>query len=253
MQLAEPSTVGIDDAIKSASLPSDIASRPMAIIEPVVAAEALSQGDVLRGIALYATDLATSTDVKPQKIQGRYCLVLTRPCGVSHKDSIVVAAIEKYKPSIPSDIKSMQDVVDFLTELRDGTDSPDKFYLGELPGEKGRFCAVFDSLHTFKLPNDRSSIVAQRIGRLSAAFARDLHLRLHRAYASLGFDDIAWFSTEDLDWIVNKGREELQAKKAAQSKLQFAGGAMPEGSIEDAERTLQPYIDELERRSAEPQ
>jgi hypothetical protein len=128
---------------------------------------------------------------------------------------------------VPREVQTFDDVRAFLTDLRDGTDSPDVFYLGQLPGHEGRFGARLDSLHTIQIPGGENALqqftTQRRIGRLYVDFARDLHLRMFRAFASLGFDDCRWLATDDLRWLVSKGQSELTA---AESGLRDAEAAL---------------------------
>ena len=60
---------------------------------------------------------------------------------------------------------------------RDGGSSPDVFYLGQLPGRSGRFCARLDSFHTIEIPEEGDQrtqfLTAHRTLTLHADFARD--------------------------------------------------------------------------------
>ncbi len=149
---------------------------------------------------------------------------------IEHKKTVIVAGIEKLKDSPPRDANNFEVVLSFLTRLRDGPESPDVFYLGQVPGMSGRFAARFDLLHTIRVPPsgpERESFVdARRIAVLNHEFVRDLHVRLFRAVATLGFDDHRWLSDSDLEWLVDSGRadllkaqsktQELRAKKSSQ-------------------------------------
>jgi len=243
----------------------------MPITEPAPADAPLSQGDILQGIRLFATKESWSpfggqaSEKKPN-----LCLVLSRPCVAQHKEHITVAAIEKYWGTVPADVKTFDDVLAFLTETRDAHESPDVFYLGQIPTQSGRFCARLDSIHSVQIPRvseQRTAFLQQRrIARLHAEFARDLHVRILRAFASLGFDDISWFSTEDLNWLVHKGRgelaaaqAELQQRQSAKAQKEFQSQTYPDQQIAEAQRTitaisekLDPYAKELARRTQSP-
>src|SRR5947199_1385013 len=52
-------------------------------------------------------------------------------------------------------------------------------------------------------------LVVRRTLTLHPDFARDLHMRVLGAFASLGFDDHGWPSTEDLQWLVNQGQTDI--------------------------------------------
>src|SRR5271170_3124757 len=123
----------------------------MPIIEPARSGAPPTQGDLLSGIALFATK--GSWDEKGGHallVKSDLCLVLSRPCVAAHKKHVVVAAIAKYPDAVPKGIDSFDKVLDFLTSARDGISSPDVFYLGQFPGRIGRFCARLDALHTIE-------------------------------------------------------------------------------------------------------
>ncbi len=200
----------------------------MAIIEPVPVDVPLSQGDVLNGVRLFHTrNISADDGGEPHGTSTQLCLVLSRPCVVAHKPMLLVAAIDRFPDSVPRAVDSFEEVLAFLNELRDGVEAPDLFYLGQLPTFEGRFAARLDSLHTIGVPRDqealRQVLARKRLGRLHVDFARDLHVRLFRAFASLGFDDHGWMSTSDLRWLVSKGQAEVSA---AQAKLQGAEAAL---------------------------
>ena len=87
-----------------------------------------------------------------KKMTHQLCLILSRPCVVGHKANAIVAAIEKMADNVPRDVKAFEDIIDFLTSLQRGADSPDVFYLGQIQGFEGRFAARLDSLHTIQIP-----------------------------------------------------------------------------------------------------
>jgi hypothetical protein len=137
---------------------------------------------------------------------------------VGHKPNAIVAAIEKMADNVPREVETFDDILGFLTDLRDGSDSPDVFYLGQIPGHQGRFAARLDSLHTIQIPAEpeqRAFTDSKRIGHLHIEFIRDLHTRIFRAFATLGFDDHRWMSTNDLNWLVSRGRREVHDAEGA--------------------------------------
>jgi hypothetical protein len=249
----------------------------MPIIEPLPNPQApLSQGDILKGVCLCFTKRVwKGGGGEPGKLDGNsLCLVLSRPCVALRDEYLVVAAIEKYKTSPPGKFDSYEEAKEFFNEIRDGLKTPDQFYLGQIAGYEGKFCARFDSLHTIQIPKDstedrRTFIAASRIGRLHQDFAHDLHLRLFRAFASLGFDDHRWFPDDDLRALVAVAdRDESQKKTAlldARAKLELGNAqGFPHESVKarceadqaKCEKDLQklideitPYRKELERRS----
>jgi hypothetical protein len=244
----------------------------MPIIEPPVSDLPLSQGDVLRGVTLFLTkETWTTAGGDHKKTSHQLCLIISRPCVVGHKPNAVVAAVEKMADNVPREVVTFDEICGFLTDLRDGTDSPDVFYLGQIPGFEGRFGARMDSLHTVQIPpsaDQRAFTDQKRVGRLHGDFCRDLHTRIFRAFSTLGFDDHSWMSSEDLDWVVARGRGELldaeSVVQAAQTALQSAQARgfrndkeRPplDKAITDAQRRLddlksrvQPYIDEQTKR-----
>ena len=121
-----------------------------------------------------------------------------------------------------------------MDDLRDGLSRPDRFYLGQIPGEPaGRYYAKFDSLHTIALPKPadaKALIPSHRIATLTNEFVRDLHTRIFGAFANLGFNDVRWYSDNDLQWLFNKGehalelaRASMSETKATKSQLEAAG------------------------------
>jgi hypothetical protein len=125
----------------------------------------------------------------------------------AHDEWVLVAAVEKYKNKPPVEFESFDEAKQFFIEIRDGLTTPDQFYLGQIPGYDGSFCGRFDSLHSIQIPRsgtaERQAFLASaRIASLNQEFAHDLHLRIFRAFASLGFDDHRWFSSDDLRALV---------------------------------------------------
>jgi hypothetical protein len=176
---------------------------------------------------------------------------------------------------VPRDVITFEDILGFLTDLRDGPDSPDVFYLGQVPGYEGRFGARLDSLHTIQIPQEseqRAFTDQKRVGRLHIDFIRDLHTRLFRAFATLGFDDHRWMSTQDLNWMVSRGRQEiLDARSALESVRTALHAAEAQGIRHQSERQkleatianaqtklddlvaqVTPYEAELESRQPQP-
>ena len=93
----------------------------MPIIEPARSGAPLTQGDLLSGIALFATK--GSWDEKGGQasvVKSDFCLVLSRPCVAAHKKHVVVAAVAKFPDNVPKNIDSFDKVLDFLTGARDG-------------------------------------------------------------------------------------------------------------------------------------
>jgi hypothetical protein len=225
----------------------------------------LGQGDILNGISLFATkDTWAETGGEAARASYKSCLVVSRPCALAHKRHVLVAGVEKYPDAVPKGVESFAEVVHFLTRARDGSRSPDVFYLGQLPDATGRFCARLDALFLIEAPSLREKFLAERrVATLHPDFARDLHGRLFNAFASLGFDDHSWLSTEDLEWLVNQGRadvaaaeqavhrqEALKSSRLAEGK-QFADAELrsSEKALQSLQEALAPYEAELARRA----
>lgn len=238
----------------------------MPIIEPARPDALLTQGDILNGVSLFTTK--GSWEPKGgQAAVAKFglCIVLSRPCVAAHKKHAIVAGIAKYTDSVPKTVDNFEKVLDFLTNARDGHFAPDVFYLGQLPGHTGRFCARLDSLHTIELPEgtQRSQFLAERrLCTLHPDFARDLHLRLFGACANLGFEDHRWPSLEDLRWLVDQGKADITAAELtvrqleAQKSLRGAEGTQfRDADLTAAQDRLQtlkdrvvPYERELQTR-----
>jgi hypothetical protein len=239
----------------------------MPIIRTSAADAPLTQGDILSGVALFATK-GSWEDKGGQAAVTRcdLCLVLSRPCVAAHKKHIVVAGVARYPDAVPKGIDSFEEVLDFLTGARDGSSSADVFYLGQLPERTGRFCARLDSLHTIEVPEDAGQraqfLAARRLTTLHPNFARDLHLRVLGAFASLGFDDYRWPSTEDLQWLVTQGQADIASAalvvrqlEAQQASCEAEGTQFKEAELtntrrrfEELQERVRPYEQELTRR-----
>ena len=239
----------------------------MPIIEPARPGAPLTQGDLLSGVTLFATK--GSWDEKGGQasvVKSELCLVLSRPCVAAHKKHVVVAAVAKFPDNVPKNIDSFDKVLDFLTGARDGGSSPDLFYLGQVPGRSGRYCARLDSFHTIEIPEDNEQraqfLAVRRTLTLQPDFVRDLHMRVLGAFASLGFDDHRWPSTEDLQWLVNQGQADIAAATAVVRQLEAQkasrgaeGTQFKESDLTTAQEKLQmleervaPYERELRSR-----
>ncbi len=231
--------------------PGGTANRPMPIIEPPANSEHLLQGDVLQGVRLFATERSWGErGGESVKAPHNLCLVLSRPCVVRHRRNIVVAGIDKYPDSVPKGISSFKEVREFLIGMRDGIGAPNVFYLGQLPGMKGRFCTRLDAICCIEVPVEEWDLLPflqrRRIGSLNADFARDLHLRLFMAFASLGFNDQSWLPDEDLKWLVDVGQGEV---KQADAELQKAIGEKA-GRDAEGKEYAGDKIEKLENRLA---
>jgi hypothetical protein len=196
----------------------------------------ITQGDILSGLALFATEENWGETGSSYKVKSPLCMVVSRPCAVLHKRQIIVAAIERVVVPLPRDMKTVETVRQFLEELRDGGGSPDRFYLGQqIPNfrKEGRFFARLDSLHTVKVPPSEQLaelLRVHRIATLADDFRRDLHRRVFSAFATLGFDDFGWYPNQDLDWIIAVAEQEVSSlerdikEKEAQISKNIAAG-----------------------------
>ncbi len=184
----------------------------------------LSQGDILQGLRLYITGRdwsspAAAGSLAEEAEHCKYSMVISRPCVIAHKPTILVAAIQPVRGNVPGGLQSFDEVRAFLTRLRDGYGKPDRFYLGQIPNaEPGRYYAHLDSFHTVVKP-DAPALAAylreNRLATLADDFRRDLHLRILACVANLGFDDHGWLADQDLQWLVQAGEAELHSKGSA--------------------------------------
>lgn len=237
----------------------------MPIVEMPKPDALLSQGDILADVRVFATDACwDGKGGDSVKAPFNLCMVLSRPCVAAHKETFLVAAVDKLKDKLPG-YDSFEKMLSLLTNIRDGRTSPDQFYLGQLPGKQGRYAARFDSVHTIRTPKgeDMTAFLGKcRIGTLNVEFCRDLHVRFFNAIASLGFDDHDCFSTEDLRALVDQGLADIAAldgevakKRAGLSARAAEGATSPQGDLEKAQQkvqelrdTLAPYQSALEKR-----
>jgi hypothetical protein len=230
----------------------------------------LTQGDVLEGLPLYATGASWGERNNDAiAVKSSLCLVISRPCVVANKDSVIVAEIDHTSAGVPHEAETFEKVRAFLETLRDGLGTPDRFYLGQVPNysQPGRFFARLDSLHTVKLPHKDQIVTllkTRRIATLNPDFRRDLHRRVFSAFAALGFDDLNWYSDEDLRWLVQVGRQDrakidaqLQQQRSERLRNAASGQSNQEldGKLAKAEEKLRitveglrPYEAELSKR-----
>jgi len=240
----------------------------MPLLEPASATPPLSlnQGDLLCGLTLHVTSCTDGRDGEAiASKKAKHALVISRPCVLGHKPSMIVAAVERLPDATPASIDTLSKAKDFLTKLRDGDESPDVFYLGHFPDfpTEGRYAARFDSLHTLQIPHVPSAreafIAKHRKYTLHADFCRDLHVRIFQAFAKLGFDDDQWYGTEDLKFLIQMGEAEIagiQAEKAQADAKATADGsnltkktAPFDARIKTVEESLTPFRAELARRT----
>lgn len=242
----------------------------MPIVEVPKTNGPLKQGDVLQGIKLFTTKEPWGDDGGSSvKTEHNLCLITSRPCNLANKAYANVVGVRKWPDATPKGLDSFEKTLDFLTTFRDGDRSPDVFYLGQLPNLKGRYCADLDSFHTIQIPRDIAEqtefATKRRIASLTDDFVRDLHLRVFRTVASLGFDDLRWFSKFDLEMLVERGKADIVAAELAlteanakKAQLEADGKQIAQKDIDEPTKRLanlrakiSPYIDEVDRRSDE--
>lgn len=221
----------------------------MPIVESPDPGKALHQGDILKGIPLYATSANWADGGQvAASVKCEACLVLSRPCVAAHKNKLVVATVERIQENPPGD--TFEQIQSVLSDLRSGIDAPDCFYLGHISSlGVGRYRARLDSLHTIVMPSAdrlREALKTHRVGRLSEDFRRDLHTRVFGAFAQLGFDDDGWFSDGDLNWLVSAA-ETKEAKLQEEIQRAAAAGS----SVAKPEKTLQEHQVRLARLKQE--
>lgn len=238
----------------------------MPIVESAPADALLGQGDILAlpqgGLYL---DHKKGTPVSTKPHAG---LVISRDCAGDHGKSVLVAEIHPSKLNLPSE-DDLEDIVKLLSVLRDGGNNPDTFYLGALPNQTGRFAAKLDSIVTVRLPSpeERAAWLAtHRVLRLTEEFRRALPTRLFWALCRQGYDDFAWFSTPDLEYVrhvvdAQKARisAEVHALKADRARAEADANdkaiVAADGKLKTAEDRLKklnekatPYLAELAKR-----
>lgn len=231
----------------------------MPITDSVDSGEPLTQGDILTDTKLFVSGV----DGAPHEQHAGLCLVVSRPCQAVRSKVVTVARIEQY-PKLPKHMNSFDKIRKTLLDLRDGQHLG-SFFLGQLPNHEGRFCARFEPFYALQIPNgaDRQGFIdSHRIARLDPNFAKDLHLSVSRSFASLGFDDNSWWTTEDLECLIAQGEADiklLEAEKAQHESVAVyadAGGVEPPEAkkdhdqlIETLNTKLEPLREELARRT----
>lgn len=243
----------------------------MPILVPRDAAEPLSQGDLLDGVRLYCTQAA---DQAPGVWNHELGLVLSRPCVAVNKTRIIVAAVEPFAFQLPKDLKaqSLSDLVSLMADVRDA-DGSDTFYLGEIPGVANvRYKARLDFIATIEVPVGADAranwTAARRKASLHIDFRRDMHTRLFLSIAKQGFEDIGWFSDQDLQMLIDFAQPKVTAAQQAVEEVTAAISQAQatntyrnkqkgldkalndaQGAYKKLADELKPFQDELRRRS----
>src|SRR5262245_54699381 len=110
------SMIGARPGTRSARPSRGTAKRPMPMIEPARPGTPLTQGDILSGVALFATKSSQKEKGGEAAVtKSDLCLVLSRPCAAAHKKHVVVAGIAKYPDAVPKGLDTFDKVLDFLT------------------------------------------------------------------------------------------------------------------------------------------
>ena len=108
--------------------------------------------------------------------------------------------------------------------MRDGSLSPDRFYLGPLPGTEQRLVAQLDAAATLELPEPPSLqewLAEARVATLEGDARRALSTRIYWAFARVGFDDHEWLPDPELRAVCEAGGAAVNAYKTAVSNANF--------------------------------
>jgi hypothetical protein len=208
----------------------------------------LEQGDVLAEVQTFVAD-HTSSEAAPVMDEG-LVLLISRPCNALRAKRVVVAEIVKRPLPGLKGAETLRDMKDFFVTVRDGDGSPDTFYLGELEPGTDRYFAKLDSLRTIQIPEEegprQAFIKRHRRFKLNPEFARDLHVRIFKAFASLGFDDDGWWSDADLDLAAKKGEADVASLRAAVQSLEAQLDVLKTG--EGSKKELRQIEDQLKEK-----
>lgn len=246
----------------------------MPILEDVATDAEVGQGDLLANVSLFEI----SADGRPAAIaKATHALIVSRDCAVENKPQVLVAAVfanplQFAKEEDPK--KRFEAFRRHLAVLRDGGQSPDRFYLGALPGSTERLVAHLDQLCPLVLPPEaaarREWMKTHRVARLTADFRGAIPVRMFWSFGRVGFDNVEWYPSMDLQGLVDAGLAHLHALELDHKKLSFEHNTAAGGhasTLQDLERqlkkkageiaafteTLAPYETELARRKASPQ
>jgi hypothetical protein len=209
----------------------------MPLLVPASPDAPLTQGDLLWVGPLHLT----GHDGKPvPRLEAEIALVLSRDCVAAHKGKVVVAHVVAVSgklfddKALKEDLKKegaksydvyarlFDDLVRLLQEKRDGSLSPDRFYLGPQPGAQARLVAQLDELSTVELPKDSAALAqwvsTQRVATLSDDARRALGTRIFWAFTRVGFDDHEWLPDPDLRAVCDAGELARNALQTAISE-----------------------------------
>lgn len=250
------------------------------LIVPATTRSSLRQGDLIKLVACFETGALTG---QPDDLGATLGLVVSRDCVAENKPRILVAAVRAANLLDPkvltghveSPVERFDAVVAALDSIRDGSFSPDRFYLGSVPGGSDRLVAYFDEIACVALPKDRGAreewILANRVACLEPDALRALPTRLFWALCRGGFDDHAWLPTPDLEIVCDAGQaaQSHLDRIASDLKLELTSAQMdPNAKKQNLEsraktleasqakadqfrRRLDPYLAEKRNRSSE--
>jgi hypothetical protein len=215
----------------------------MSILVPSIPDAPLNQGDILVDVAV-----AIAGDSGPKTRLGKV-MVLSRPCNAKRDAEITVASIAACDLGELQHLETFEDYVNFFQDLRDGRDRPDTFYLGEFEANSlNRFVAKLDRIHTITIPTDDAEralyLSNHRRYTLDSEFRKDLHQRLFRAFASLGFDDEKWWTNSDLAYLIGQGERYLALQLA---EIEDAKASMPTIQMASTEKRAENKTNERVR------
>jgi hypothetical protein len=151
-----------------------------------------------------------------------HVIVVSRNCNAVRDPEIIVAPVTKKVLPDLNKLTSFDEFVAYFSGHRDGVRAPDAFYLGEFDGDPhSRYFATFERLYTIEIPvgpQRLEYLKSHRVYALDQAFAHDMHQRLFRAFASLGFDDHAWWSPADFEILMKRADADVAALTAEVNK-----------------------------------
>ncbi|HJL17290.1 MAG TPA: hypothetical protein RMH99_16605 [Sandaracinaceae bacterium LLY-WYZ-13_1] len=245
----------------------------------------LGQGDVLEVPQLHKTTHDGQVVICPR---AKLALVVSRDCVGVNKGQVLVASVVPVNARLLAEqqirdgqdggwkerLTLFRDLLKGLGAKRDGGLSPDRIYLGPLPGTDQRLVAQLDEISSLQLPTDPDAqqrwSAEARVARLAADALRALPTRLYWALCRTGFDDHDWLPTPDLKAVCSAGTAAVESMRVAHSDFEFriandeAGAANERkldqlrteaeklrGRLEEAEGELRPYKEALSRRSSE--
>lgn len=219
----------------------------------------LMQGDLLKEIPLHATD--SSYQAASDQLD-LFCLVLSRPCVARHKSWVVVAPVRFFSGAQSLDGKTFDEAEIYFERLRDGVDTPDRFYLGNIPEKRERYIAHLDRLTNVQVPEGEHRqewIKRHRIAGMDSDFVRSIPARLFYAFGRPGYEDHEWMPSVDRELLVTIGTQELSTMKGELAAidrkigtLEFQGGGQEQKrkGMEKERAAAAKRVDDLEGRLA---